>query len=231
VLALGPWALRRVPRRYVAVAAASVAHCCAVALAGGDWMSLFRLMVPALPGLLLLGAATAEHASAAATAVRTLLAVTLSVVLAVDLGPQARSVWPSRIELITAARSQLASAQRVAAVDIGWVGAATSAHVVDLAGITDPTVALLPGGHTSKRIAPDFLRRRGVDHVLLLLPPGAALRQPWYTSRFSYAVEQRIVVQARQLGFEPLSTLKVGSSERQYLILRLADHQQAKRDR
>ena len=55
----------------------------------------------------------------------------------------------------------------VAALDIGWVSAATEATIVDLAGLTDPSIALLPGGHTSKRVDVPMLLDRGVDAVLV----------------------------------------------------------------
>jgi len=62
----------------------------------------------------------------------------------------------------------LAGAKRVASLDVGWVGAAGDYDVIDLAGVTDPEVAYLPGGHTSKRLPADFLERRGVDALVLL---------------------------------------------------------------
>jgi hypothetical protein len=80
----------------------------------------------------------------------------------------------------------------VAALDIGWLGAATDATIVDLAGLTDPVIAVLPGGHTSKAIPAALLDARKVDTIVLLLSEGASLREPWTASQFARVVEQRI---------------------------------------
>ncbi len=221
VLVIAPWTFRRLPKCHLVILAAFVAHCLALVLAGGDWMSMFRLVAPVLPALLLTAAALAELGSVRATLVRFLLGSAVSVVLLVDLGPGARSVSSNRRALIRSAAKELRGAERVAAVDVGWVGAATTASVVDLSGITDPTVAILPGGHTSKRIPADFLRRRQVDHVVLLMPSGSALQTPWYDSAFSYAVEHRVVAQAHELGMRPVAQFPVGQTGRTYLLLRM----------
>ena len=73
-----------------------------------------------------------------------------------------------RAQLIARASPLLAGAQRVASVDIGWVAVAADRQVVDLAGLTDPEVAYLSGGHTSKRLPLDFLTRRQVDALVQL---------------------------------------------------------------
>src|SRR5690606_14507522 len=52
VLLLGLRAWSRVPAAGKATAGASLAHLAAVIVAGGDWMSLFRLFIPILPSLL-----------------------------------------------------------------------------------------------------------------------------------------------------------------------------------
>jgi hypothetical protein len=72
-------------------------------------------------------------------------------------------VVSDRAALMREAHPYLDRARAVAAVDIGWVSATTEAHVVDLAGLTDPEFASLPGGHTSKRVDPAMLLERGVD--------------------------------------------------------------------
>ena len=69
------------------------------------------------------------------------------------------------------ARPLLEGASRVAALDVGWVGAATDADVVDLAGLTDPEIAALPGGHTSKRVDAMFLLARDPDVLVFYRPP------------------------------------------------------------
>jgi hypothetical protein len=58
----------------------------------------------------------------------------------------------------------------------------------DLAGVTDPDVAALPGGHTSKAVALAMLEAREVDRLVLQLAPGATLDRPAYAR----IVEQRL---------------------------------------
>ncbi len=75
---------------------------------------------------------------------------------------------------------------------MGWVGAATDATIVDLAGLTDPEIAALRGGHTSKAIPEGLLDARGVDAVVLLLKEGEVLEAPWSKSFFARSVELRV---------------------------------------
>ena len=114
----------------------------------------------------------------------------------------------------------LAPARVVAALDVGWVGAISDAHIVDLAGITDPSVASLPGGHTSKRIPPSFLRARRVDHLVMLLRPGSAANEPWPDSALRAQVEVFALRQAREIGFSVVGAAPVGQSGR-YVVLKL----------
>ena len=60
----------------------------------------------------------------------------------------------------------LAGAIAAMAARIGWPSAVSEATIVDLAGVTDPDVATLPGGHTSKRIDPAFLVGKAPDVAL-----------------------------------------------------------------
>jgi hypothetical protein len=55
----------------------------------------------------------------------------------------------------------------IALVDIGFLGWVSGAEVVDLAGLTDPTIARAPGGHLSKRIDPGYLAERDPDAFVL----------------------------------------------------------------
>jgi len=94
--------------------------------------------------------------------------------------------------------------------------------VVDLAGVTDPEVAYLPGGHTSKRLPMDFLERRRVDALVLLAdvpdprsdaPAGAT------PPRYARQVEQRVLGlrgadEFRATGRIPLNTRQA------YVVLR-----------
>lgn len=220
-LLLAPSAARRLDGHARAVVAAVAAHVGAVMLAGGDWMSLYRLMVPVLPGALWAGALLAERAALWATALRTALALAACMTLLVVLGPAARRVGAERAALIRTAAPLLRGARAVAALDVGWVGAATPGRVVDLAGVTDREVAMLPGGHTSKRIPLGFLRARGVDALVLLLAPGQRLATPWWRSRFARAVEQRVAAEAaRELRVAPVGSVRLLGSRERYVILR-----------
>jgi hypothetical protein len=106
---------------------------------------------------------------------------------------------------------------------VGWVSAATEADIVDLAGLTDPEIASLPGGHTSKRVDARFLLDRAPDALLLYapagLPPGGlAAWQEIVTPR---AVEARLAsddLVARR--FEPSAWLPLGRSGAGYVLLR-----------
>jgi hypothetical protein len=95
----------------------------------------------------------------------------------------------------------------VAALDIGWVGASTEASIVDLAGLTDASIAMLPGGHTSKRVDTSMLLDRGVDTVIVY----SDIR----------GVELRIVrSELFASRFEKTSELPVGSRGASYAVYR-----------
>jgi hypothetical protein len=89
---------------------------------------------------------------------------------------------------VVRARPVLAGAQVVAGLDVGWMGASTEARIVDLAGLTDPSIAVLAGGHTSKRVDVAMLLDRGVDTVVLYSEPRVVesrlLGSDLFTARF-----------------------------------------------
>jgi len=124
-----------------------------------------------------------------------------------------------RLRLIREARPALSGARVVAALDVGWVGAATDAIVVDLAGVTDPTIGRLPGGHTSKRIPDHLLESRQVDTVILLANdpiPADPLASSW-----ARTVEARVAREAADLGFSVQAALELEHTSQRYLVLRL----------
>lgn len=182
----------RLPRAARPLFAALLAHSAALVLCGGDWMALYRLAVPTLPACALAAAHLAEHARLAFAIPRFALALGSALLLAVGLGPSARSVGPQRTRLIADARPVLARDARIASLDVGWLGAASDAEIIDLAGVTDPVVALFPGGHTSKRIPGPWLFARKPSAVVLLLARGTELATPFEQSLFARAVEQRV---------------------------------------
>jgi hypothetical protein len=88
-----------------------------------------------------------------------------------------------------------AGVRRVASLDVGWVSAATEADIVDLAGLTDPEIAALPGGHTSKRVDARFLLAREPDALLIYAPFGlpAGGIEAWPETVVQRAVEARLI--------------------------------------
>jgi hypothetical protein len=226
ILAAAPLALRRAPVA-LAIVVAAVAHLAAIVAVGGDWMPYSRLAAPVAPGLALAAVLAAEHAAPVATAVRTGLAAAVGILLVARGGTSGRTVGADRAALIAAARPHLADVHRVAALDIGWVSAATEADIVDLAGLTDPSIAALPGGHTSKRIDSMFLLSRGPDALLLYFPDGLpdASLEAWQRADYSHfrTVEFRLAndeVIARH--FTPEAWLPLGTKGAGYVLLRPA---------
>jgi len=169
-------------------------HFSAIAIAGGDWMPLSRLVVVALPCVVLAAAHIGGTQRSIAFWPRIVLAIAGQLFVIVRAGPAAAAVGPQRLALIDRFAPELRRARAVAALDAGWVGVATRSPVVDLAGVTDRAIASLPGGHTSKWVAAHLLIAREVDTVVLLLAKGEPLGQPWWNSRFARIVEHRLAL-------------------------------------
>jgi hypothetical protein len=179
-------------------------------------MPFWRLAMPIFPGVLVVGAALAEHSRAPANAARLLAVLACASLLHVARGRETRAVRSERARLLADVAPLLAGSSRVASVDVGWVGAAGDQHVLDLAGVTDEEVAHLVGGHTSKRLPEDFLQRRRVDALVLLL---AADTPPEALPRFARQVEARVMQLRGYRQFVPVG--RVGLNAHQdYLVLR-----------
>ncbi|MCC6216869.1 MAG: hypothetical protein IT376_18570 [Polyangiaceae bacterium] len=221
-LAVAPGAWRLAPWSTRALGLACVAHAGALVLVGGDWMSLFRLAVPVLPGLTLAAASLAAAARPRATVLRVGIGAALAVRLGLELGPAARGVAAQRAELIEAVRPALVGARRVVALDVGWVGTAYTGELVDLAGVTDPEVAGYSGGHTSKRWPAGALARRDVDGAVLLLAPNEELATPWWRSAFAREVERRAAGELQARRVERLATTPLRGTGQRYVWLRFA---------
>ncbi|MEJ7730184.1 MAG: hypothetical protein WKG00_13315 [Polyangiaceae bacterium] len=143
----------------------------------------------------------------------------------IKVGPVAAQVGQDRMALIGELTSTLGESRVVASLDIGWVGAATGATVVDLAGVTDPAIAALPGGHTSKQIPATLLDTRGVDTLVLLLADGAEVGSAWYESHFARRVEQRVAMITR----DEYQLATVSQGRLRYLVVRRTPTRQAAR--
>jgi hypothetical protein len=203
----------RGPRWVLGLQAAVVAHFAAMAIAGGDWMPVSRLAVTALPTLAIAAAALAARGRVLSNALRAGLAVGGQLFVVFTQGAALAGVEDKRLAVIREHAPALAATKVVAALDVGWVGAACDATVVDLAGVTDPEIAVLPGGHTSKRLPSWLLDARGVERVLLRLAPGTSSRPPW---AFATTVELWVATTPGfEQSFEPLG---VGASEPRYLL-------------
>jgi hypothetical protein len=222
VLVLAPVALGKAPAG-LAIVVAGAAHVAALVVVGGDWMPYARLVVPVVPSLAWAAILVAPHAHRLATVVRSVLATGLGLALVVRGGTDGRHVSADRTALIGAARSALSGSECVASVDIGWVGAATEADVLDLAGVTDPGIAALPGGHTSKHVDGVILLDRGADALLLYaprgLPPGGL--EAWSDGAYGRVVEARLAVDPTAVHrFTPAAWLPLGVQGAGYLLLR-----------
>ncbi len=221
ILVLAPRTLRLLDTHGKAILVAGAVHFVAMVAAGGDWMPYSRLAAPILPGLVLVGCQLAEHAPAWATHLRVVAAIALAVSVPL-LNPDPR-VGGHRRALIEAARAPLAGAEHVATLDAGWVGAATPAEVVELAGVTDIRVAALPGGHTSKRLPERFVESRKID-ALVLLHSGVAQAGEW---GFDRVVEQRLArfekVGDPESRWGKVAEIPLGATEKSYLIFRLRE--------
>jgi hypothetical protein len=229
-LLLAPWCIARAVRagraphpELTAVLAATLAHLAALVLAGGDWMAFFRLFVPVLPGVVLAGCELDRFGrgrwQALARGGRLALLLASAALLLWQWGADARRVSERRLELIERARPWLASSRRIAAVDVGWIGAASVADVVDLAGVTDPRIAELPGGHTTKRVAPGLLAARDVDTLAFLIEAGP-FSDVWSDAVFRYGVEARLAFPAEQMGYRPVTRVPLGGTPWHYVICR-----------
>ncbi len=103
--------------------AAVFVHFVAIALAGGDWMPLSRLAVPALPTAVLAAAHLALHAAPLATAARLALAIGGEVFQLTRAGPAAARVGEDRRALVEEMRPALARA-RPSSPRSTWAGSA-----------------------------------------------------------------------------------------------------------
>jgi hypothetical protein len=210
-----PWLLLGVPRAGRGLFVALAAHFAALVLCGGDWMAFYRLWVPVLPAAALAAAHLAERDAPHWVALRSAPALLSSLALGWFLGPAARHVTTDRAKLVAEGRAQLAHDARIASLDVGWVGAASDAEVLDLAGVTDPQVAFFPGGHTSKQIPKQWLLARRPSAIVLRIE-GAPPEQGWQYSAFSRVVEARV---ARALTDDYQWRVTLISPEQTYLVI------------
>ncbi|WP_394837545.1 hypothetical protein LVJ94_11615 [Pendulispora rubella] len=218
MVAMAPWGILRGARGLKVTALAALAHVAAIVAVGGDWMPYARLLAPIAPSLAWVGVLAFPQVHRGASAVRAGLALLVGAANFANAGPAGRGVGDDRRALIELARPRLEALGSVAAVDIGWVSAATEAPVIDLAGVTDPDVAVLPGGHTSKRIDAALLLSKNPE--ALLFHVRGPMPANWQDARYAYAVEARLAhSELIAAHYAPRAFLALGRTGTGYLLL------------
>ena len=216
LLLASPRELGRLPRAAWPLFIALLGHAVSLVLCGGDWMALYRLVVPVLPCAALAAAYLADRARPSLAALRFILGGAGALLLLYGRGPAARKVGADRARLIAEARPLFAHDSHIASLDVGWVGAARdAADIIDLAGVTDPQVALFPGGHTSKNIPRAWLFAQQPTAVVLFLAP-AQYQLPGEPPSYSRAVEAHV---ARLIDAEFRERAKLRLGTERYLVL------------
>lgn len=208
---------RELGRHEWALAVALGLHWLVLAGVGGDWMPFWRLAMPAFPGVLLLGCALLARSRSRWAAARFVPALACAALLHAAQGRATRAVRTERSRLSAGLPALLDGSRRVASLDVGWVGAAGGYEVIDLAGVTDPEVAYLPGGHTSKRLPRDFLERRDVE-ALVLLEDTPDAEEP-DAARYARLVERRVMTLRGASSYTAVGHLPLSSTQR-YVVLR-----------
>lgn len=202
---------------------AVVAHTAAVIFAGGDWMPVSRLFVAMMPVLALAVGGLASVMEGPRVwmwvALRGALAVGGEAYVWYVTGEKLRRVQSDREALIAQMRSPLAESRVIAALDVGWLGeAAPEATIVDLAGVTDPEIAALPGGHMKKKIPDGLLASRKTDTIVFQLFKEYPVAEPWSESVFAHGIAMYI---AKEPGLEDrFVPVFVSDGRVRYVVLR-----------
>jgi len=221
VMAWAPLAAWRAKGAGRAIVLAGGVHLVAVAVAGGDWMPFARLVAPVVPSLLYASVLVWPLSNRWAWGARAAVAIALGGRTLLFAAPAGRHIGIDRDELARRVAPLLADAKRVAAADIGWVSAATEADIVDLAGATDPEIAALGGGHTSKRIDGAFLLAKDPDVLVLYAETTDLPLARWREAPFPRVVEARLardeLVDAH---FAALAFVPLGETGTGYYLLR-----------
>jgi hypothetical protein len=149
-----------------------VVHVLACTLAGGDWMPGRRLLVPALVVFAMLaGVGFAQLCARRSRWYIALLMVGLgfsSLELVREL-PAARAAGREAVANIANIERVLrAHRGPIVALDVGAIGyALLDTTIIDLGGLTCPTIAHRPGGHLDKRIDPLWLEEHAPTWLVL----------------------------------------------------------------
>ena len=188
-------ARRRCPRPQQALLALWLIYAAAVAITGGDWMPFKRMLMPSLgwlalavDALILDGLAPVKRRAEALSLLASVLSFSYLPLSWLDLRAALRwtavaaKVEPARVRL--ARRLEDAGVTSVGTLDIGLLGyVAPEITILDFGGLTDRTVAQLPGAHRQKRIPEAYLAAHSPDAVLI------ASRTPWQAGLSPYQVD------------------------------------------
>jgi len=191
-----PWALAVVPvvwRRWrpreVYLLSLCLVFLAIVVYEGGDWMPLHRLLAPILPILYVLVAEgldalrqgwtlIRQQRTPAVGAARALATLWLLAAAAVLAYPSLAVARESRVRQEQYRRShvslglwlneQCAPDDKVALSDIGQIGYYCRRWVIDLAGLTDRTIARTPGGLHKKEYDPQYVLKQKPKYIVLV---------------------------------------------------------------
>lgn len=192
-------------------------HLVAVFFAGGDWMPALRLTAPLFP-LLVWNAGRQLRPSIRFWAAW-VPALGFPLALLWTQGADLRAVDVRRRALVAEGREVFRDARVIASTDIGWVGVASAARIVDLAGVTDPRIAPLEGGHTSKYVSPGLFSARNVDTwVIRALDRSYVPGRPLELVVPAYWVDARLLRRSADLGFVGVATIPLAGTPGQYVI-------------
>ena len=167
------WALYTRRRDLLAILITGLCVAGYVVLVGGDWMPMFRFLVPFEPFCFLLMCITVRAGWDAMMAHQTLkkLAIPVIILALVASYTRTRTLTQSQRFMLAheghfwkmaaggTAKWLLEHPRGMIAMgDIGYVGYATDYPLLDLLGLVDPVIAKLPGGYTQK-LGPGFTDR------------------------------------------------------------------------
>jgi hypothetical protein len=197
-----------------ALLGAALVHASAVVLAGGDWMPGARLFVPLIPALCLVAAVGLSRlwlrrpAFALGFLLLALGARGTSLFAETARARTAGLVREQRLPQLLAALS--GTSDPIALLDIGAVGYRSGRALIDLGGLTEPAIALAPGGHVAKHVDPEWLRRQAPGAIVLHSAQrprvDEAGRLRWFAG---YPVERRVLAMPWvQLGYRVKTSIE-----------------------
>jgi hypothetical protein len=187
----------RAPWRVRVCSWALLAHGAGVVLAGGDWMPGLRLFAPVVPVAAWIGAETLSRHALGRRSIWWLAVVLCALRVSgflVELS-SARAAGMNRAQRapLLAAEAR-ASGGPVAALDVGALGYSADVSILDLGGLTEPSIAYARGGHLDKHVSSEWLRARApaliVLHSRAAPKVDAQRRVRWFSG---YPVERRVL--------------------------------------